>query len=387
MEYKNTELKLEALITYFNEGRINLTPVFQRGRAWKLKMRQALIKNIVRRRPIPAIFIYKKEADAKYVFTILDGKQRLESILMFIRDDNKQLRIDKWKDYFADQKYRNEAGFPVSVEWSEDMVAFSEFPNDVIRVLREYLIPTIEISLEDDTNLDEVIELFVDINSYGQRVKRTDIIKAIKRDDPLLQSVYKLIAEKMPKRMDIFYKVGRGMFRKVLRKLSVVSSAADKHAEADRMWEKLMDLVLFMRNGNVHSKGAVALKKFMSKESKEPSLTAEEKKKLTRTFSFLTKAYRKGLGETRLATDYVHFYIMATSLLKQEIFPVATSEEQRSELMRRLIEFGKRMHEEPKPPTEETDMGKYLVLSSKQTTDAKKRISREKMFADILREL
>jgi len=99
MQYKNTEIKLNVLVNYFNEGKINLAPVFQRGRAWKIKMRQELIKNIVRKRPIPAIFMYKKEADAKYVYTILDGKQRIESILMFIRDDNPALKINTWKDY------------------------------------------------------------------------------------------------------------------------------------------------------------------------------------------------------------------------------------------------------------------------------------------------
>ena len=28
MEYKNTEIKLNVLVNYFNEGRINLAPVF-----------------------------------------------------------------------------------------------------------------------------------------------------------------------------------------------------------------------------------------------------------------------------------------------------------------------------------------------------------------------
>ncbi len=47
-------------------------------------MRKELMKNIVKRRPIPAIFLYKGDAGAKYSYNILDGKQRLETILMFI---------------------------------------------------------------------------------------------------------------------------------------------------------------------------------------------------------------------------------------------------------------------------------------------------------------
>jgi uncharacterized protein DUF262 len=382
MEYKNSELKLSALVNYFNERTINLAPAFQRGRAWKPKMRQELIKNIVRRRPIPAVFLYKKEADAKYVYTILDGKQRLESILMFIRDDNPELRITTWKDYIAERKYRDQSGFSVPVQWETRKVPFSKFPNAEIRTLREYAIPTIEINLDDDTNLDEIIDLFVDINSYGAKVTRTDIIKAMKRDDPLLKSVYKLIAEKRPKGMDVFTKVSRGMTRRVLRKLSVVASAADKHAEADRMWDKLMELVLYMRNNYTHSKGAAALKNFMDARKEEP-LTLEERKKLKRTFSFLDKAYKRGLAGTRLASDYAHFYIMSTTLLKQEIFPITLDENGRDELIRKLIEFGNLMATQPQP-TQGTEMGRYLILSSKQTTDATKRADRQKRFKEIL---
>ena len=385
MEYKNTELKLDSLINYFNEGKINLSPVFQRGRAWNLKMRQELIKNIVRRRPIPAVFIYKKEANSKYVYSILDGKQRLESILMFIRDDNPELRIHTWKDYIADFKYRAEAGFPVNVGDSKKKLSFREFPNDEIRTLREYAIPTIEITLDEDTNLDEIIGLFVDINQYGAKVTRIDIIKAMKRKDPLLESVYGLVAEKRQKGMDVFTKISRSVFRRVLRKLSAVSSAANKAAEADRMWAKLMELVLFIRAGDVHSKGSAALKKFMDAQE-EPALNDAERKKLKRVFSFLAGAYAKGLATTRLASEYSHFYIMATALLSEQFFPLNTDDAGRKELVRKLTAFGKLIEQEP-APKEDTNMGKYLVLSNRQTTDAAKRVERERIFKLLVQEL
>ena len=71
MDYRNTELKLDQLVNYFNEEKINLSPIFQRGRVWNLKMRRELVKNIIRRRPIPAIFLYKDEAGSKYTYAIL----------------------------------------------------------------------------------------------------------------------------------------------------------------------------------------------------------------------------------------------------------------------------------------------------------------------------
>src|ERR1039457_584711 len=93
MLYKNTEYKLDTIITLFREGRINLSPVFQRGRAWGLKLRQELIKNVARGRPIPAIFLYKTARGNATAFTVMDGKQRLESILLFIGDEHKNLKI------------------------------------------------------------------------------------------------------------------------------------------------------------------------------------------------------------------------------------------------------------------------------------------------------
>jgi hypothetical protein len=385
MEYKNTELKLDTVITYFNERRINLAPAFQRNRAWGPKMRQELIKNIVRHRPIPAIFIYKKEADSKYVFTILDGKQRLETILMFIRDDNPQLSIHTWKEYITEQKYRDESGFDVSVEWQNKKLPFAEFPNDEIRALREYVIPTIEISLEEDTNLDEIIDLFVDINSKGVKVKRTDIVKAIKRDDELLKSVYDLLITKRVKNMDRVVKILHSNIRTVLNKLTVVMRAPDGPARADRMWEKLMDLVMFIRGGNSHSKGSLG--KFMDGKKTELPLSVDERNKLQRVFSFLRKAYARGLKNTRLASEYAHFYIMCTSLLRQEIFPVVILETDRDLLMQRLTEFGNKMDVEPKPFVESSKMGEYLLLSGRQTTDVKKREKREELFSKILETL
>lgn len=91
MLYRNSELRLDQIVTYLNEEKINLSPVFQRGHVWSLKTRRGLIKNIVQGKPIPAIFLYKEAAGSKYTYNILDGKQRLESVILFISNDPRRL--------------------------------------------------------------------------------------------------------------------------------------------------------------------------------------------------------------------------------------------------------------------------------------------------------
>ncbi len=39
MQYTNSEMKLDQLIGYFNERKINLIPPFQSGHVWKLNSR------------------------------------------------------------------------------------------------------------------------------------------------------------------------------------------------------------------------------------------------------------------------------------------------------------------------------------------------------------
>jgi hypothetical protein len=386
MLYKNTEYKLDTIITLFRDGRINLSPVFQRGRAWGLKLRQELIKNVARGRPIPAIFLYKTAQGNATAFTVMDGKQRLESLLLFIGDDHKNLKITNWKNYFADHSHWTEGMFAAPCRDDKEKVKFSNLTDDEIREFRDYLVPIIEITLEDETNLDELITLFVDINKNGKPVTREQIVTAMKHADELLKSVYALVAEKQQKgRMkgtDRFTKLVRGSFKSVLEKLTVVSTAPNNHAKADRMWAKLMEFALFIRNNNTHGKGADVLKKFVETTHNEP-LNGKETTKLRAVFIFLASAYRSGLGKTKIASDYSHFYIVCTTLLSGYMFTIPMSGVDRKELTRKLIAFGKLLDKSYKPE-DSSDIAKYQRLSSKQTTDASKRAERQTLLQLIL---
>src|SRR6266851_4972116 len=104
-------MKIDQLVSYLNEEKINLSPAFQRGHVWKLIDRKKLLRNIVLGKPIPAIFLYKEAVGSKYSYNILDGKQRLESLILFIADDRPDVKIDKWQKYFFGPSYRTNARF------------------------------------------------------------------------------------------------------------------------------------------------------------------------------------------------------------------------------------------------------------------------------------
>jgi hypothetical protein len=70
----------------FKNNQINLDPPYQRKPAWKTKQRLLLLSSLFNGIPIPAL-IFHKHFDSrtkKDVYDVLDGKQRVETILHFI---------------------------------------------------------------------------------------------------------------------------------------------------------------------------------------------------------------------------------------------------------------------------------------------------------------
>jgi hypothetical protein len=392
MDYSNSQTKLEVLVQYFNESRMNLTPIFQRPRVWPIRMRRELIKNIVNGRPIPAIFMYKDVEDVSgsaFKFNILDGKQRLDSVVLFLASDagSSRFGVKNWKDYIVDPLYRRDAKFSVDFG-DKKKKSFLELNDTTVAKLREYMIPTIQIELNENTSLNELIMLFVDINQYGVRVNRNNIVRALKKSDPLLKDIYDMIATREKRRRDVLTKRKSTPFTAVLKNLKIVSSVADKAIQADKMWEKLLELALFVRSGGNHRKPTEILKSFIKKPDSPEKLSKSERAALTKAFVFLSAAYNESpsLRESRLATDQTHFYTMATTLVVSDLVEKDTN----GRLVKKLTQFASLIDKgvNPDDPPSETPLDKaiarYRLLSTEKTTDATRRKERQQEMVKAL---
>ena len=276
--------------------------------------------------------------------------------------------------------YRKDAGF--SVDFGDrKKTTFGDLDETTVARLREYLIPTIEIELNENTSLNELINLFVDINQFGVKVNRINIVRAMKQNDPLLKDVYALIADRQVRKQDIFTRRKKTPFVAVLKRLNIVSSVADKTVQADRMWEKLLELALFVRSNGTHRKPTEILKSFIKKPDVPAKLSKRERKVLTKTFTFLKWAYgkSKSLEASRLAMDQTHFYTMATALLSSDILDRFTE----SALTAKLAKFASLVDEKtpalPASPIEKS-LARYRELSTEKTTDATRRKERQLEF-------
>lgn len=155
LEFTYGSKDVQDLISLFQEDRLNLEPGFQRQSVWTLNDRKKLILSILQNYPIPSVFLYKTvDGRGRLKYDVLDGKQRIESILMFAGLGRfKRHRFELLAQIGDEDESRN---------WNWNTLRKSGHEHRI----SGYRISTVEVAGE----LTDIIDLFVRINSTGKRL-------------------------------------------------------------------------------------------------------------------------------------------------------------------------------------------------------------------------
>ena len=103
------------LLDLHQNNQLNLEPPYQRRSVWTLRDRQFFLDTVFRNYPCPAIFLHKTISESgKATYHVVDGKQRTQTILMFVTDgvripkDFGDVRLDgkKWSELQGDADLR-----------------------------------------------------------------------------------------------------------------------------------------------------------------------------------------------------------------------------------------------------------------------------------------
>jgi hypothetical protein len=91
MEFEKTAYKVDELVSAWKTASLRRNPEYQRGEAWSLAQKQALIDSIFRAYPIPPLFLQKLSApglggDKAIRYDVVDGQQRLLSLSDYLGD-------------------------------------------------------------------------------------------------------------------------------------------------------------------------------------------------------------------------------------------------------------------------------------------------------------
>jgi hypothetical protein len=184
---KCTSMSIGDLKMKYRYGQINLDPPYQRKPAWKTRQRLLLLSSLFNGIPIPALIFHKyfDSRKRKEVFDVLDGKQRIETILHFIRLKKLKEEKELWVEFINPQT--NKYDHLTYNELSSKKV--NKIYENLLEKFWQYEIPIIEYEEDPIDFFGRNVaakEIFVRINSTGSPLRKHEIRHA-KNSGPFFQ--------------------------------------------------------------------------------------------------------------------------------------------------------------------------------------------------------
>jgi 5-methylcytosine-specific restriction endonuclease McrA len=174
IQYQADQKTVQTIIHHYENDQLNLEPGFQRSSVWSESDRGKLIDSILRNYPLPSIFLYKRYEAGNLIYDVIDGKQRIETLLFF-------MSVKKGN------RFRTKSRLPgqEKAEW----IDWSYIKRrNLQHLITAYKLQTIEVT----GDLADIIDLFVRINSTGKALTTQEKRHACYFNSEFLRRVGKL---------------------------------------------------------------------------------------------------------------------------------------------------------------------------------------------------
>lgn len=221
LELQSHPKRIEDILHLWERGDLDLRPPFQRLSVWKDRDRRKLIESILEGYPLPSIFLYRLERDGRNRYEVIDGQQRLETILRFVRAP----RFGR-------------CGFDVRMQEEDEVRRLTwrdlERSGESAR-FRAYQLQVIEVS----GSIASITDLFIRLNSTGKSLTTAERNHAKYFQGPVLKQAHALARR----------------FARTLDELGVVTRyQADRMKDVELMSELLISVA---QQQLLHRKSAV----------------------------------------------------------------------------------------------------------------------------------
>lgn len=345
---------IHDLVNLYNNKQLNLNPGFQRKSVWNTKDRVTLIDSIFKNYPLPAIFLYKREDNGNLIYDVIDGKQRLESIFMF-------MGILRGNRYCVKTQLTGNSE-TIEVDW-----------NYLTRHNKQTLVNGYKLyTIEVDGGLSDIIDVFVRINSTGKALTRAE-----KQHARYYNSTFLKVAASIAHKCENYFK-----------KTGVLSSgqiSRMKHVEL------ICEIMLSIGQNDVINK-KTAVDKIMEKGITHTQI-GKLKVKTIKTLNRVRLMFPK-ISETRF-NQISDFYILAVLISKYEEEGFILTDKKRNKLAwDLLVSFSNgvdrvRVKQKRAEGTDEADsiFREYLLTVLHTTDEVSQRRKRMNIIDGVLRNI
>ena len=355
IRYEPDPKTIQDLVNLYEKGHLNLEPGFQRKSVWSKSDRAKLIDSILRNYPLPSIFLYKREHDGLYIYDVIDGKQRIESILMF-------MGIIK-RHRFSTMSQLSDENEKETIDWK--LLCKRKWQHKVTG----YKVQSMEVSGE----LADIIDLFVRINSTGKA-----LTPAEKRHAKYYNSEFLRTAGKVAEHYEEFFRSNNILSQNQISRM--------KHVEL------ICELMVSIHNEDVINK-KVALDKVMNSTSISGKYVKDVKEQCVKTLNRL-KIMFPNLKTTRLR-QLSDFYTLAVLIWKFEKNGFILTDKRRNilafDLLRNFsngVDEARELQKKARGIQPGQELYREYLLTVLQSTDEiKQRQKREEILKGILESL
>lgn len=247
-------------------GLLDLSPQFQRRSVWTEKAKSYLIDTLIRGRPMPKVLMTQNLTEGRNVRTVVDGQQRLRTILGFINGDFKLSRAH-------------------NIELAN--LTFDQLP---VEVRGDFLKYEIGVDLLFDLSFEEILDVFARLNTYSVKLNAQELLNA------QYLGYFKQAA----------YRIGYRFVRYWIESGVLTEKEVTRMAEAELASDLLVALI-----GGLQSKKAIPTYYKRYDDDEETTAAAEER--CYQVMSFIGEIYpADALKQTNFSRIHVFHSLFCT---------------------------------------------------------------------------
>ena len=165
---KNFDTRVYSIndfLEWNSSGLLELSPDFQRRGVWSKQAKSYLMDTIINGKPMPKVLMTQNLRGNRSVRTIIDGQQRLRSILEYANDD-----------YTISKSHNREFGG----------IRFSKLSKNIRSDILKY---EVGVDVLFDLSYEETLDIFARLNTYSVKLNNQELLNA-KYLGPFKQSCF-----------------------------------------------------------------------------------------------------------------------------------------------------------------------------------------------------